>query len=85
MSVALFLSTAIRVARFALEPQAEEYVRLLVANLIFGGYFAALERLDASLLSLLLYTYPAFVTLAAIALGRMYARLYRLQLQQHDS
>ena len=35
-----------------------------------GGYFAALERLDASLLSLLLYTFPAIVTVAAIALGR---------------
>lgn len=35
-----------------------------------GAYFAALERLDASLLSLLLYTYPVMVTVAAIALGR---------------
>ena len=33
-------------------------------------YFAALERMDASLLSLLLYTYPAMVTVAAIAIGR---------------
>jgi drug/metabolite transporter (DMT)-like permease len=35
-----------------------------------GLYFAALTRMDAGLLALLLYTYPAFVTLAAIALGR---------------
>src|SRR4051812_23981258 len=35
-----------------------------------GCYFAALQRLDASLLSLLLYTFPAMVTVAAIALGR---------------
>ena len=35
-----------------------------------GLYFAALERMDASLLSMLLYTFPAFVTVAAIALGR---------------
>jgi drug/metabolite transporter (DMT)-like permease len=35
-----------------------------------GAYFAALERLDASLLSLVLYTFPAMVTIAAIALGR---------------
>ena len=35
-----------------------------------GGFFAALERLDASLLALLVYTYPAIVTVAAIALGR---------------
>ena len=35
-----------------------------------GGYFAALERLDASLLSLLLYTFPSIVAVSAIALGR---------------
>jgi drug/metabolite transporter (DMT)-like permease len=35
-----------------------------------GCYFAALERIDASLLSLLLYTFPAMVAGAAIALGR---------------
>jgi len=35
-----------------------------------GAYFAALARLDASLLSLLVYTFPAMVAVAAIALGR---------------
>jgi drug/metabolite transporter (DMT)-like permease len=35
-----------------------------------GAYFAALARLDASLLSLLLYTFPVMVALAAAALGR---------------
>jgi drug/metabolite transporter (DMT)-like permease len=35
-----------------------------------GAYFVALTRLDASLLSLLLYTFPAMVTVAAISLGR---------------
>jgi drug/metabolite transporter (DMT)-like permease len=35
-----------------------------------GLYFAALERIDASILSLLLYTFPAMVTVTAIALGR---------------
>jgi drug/metabolite transporter (DMT)-like permease len=35
-----------------------------------GCYFAALERIDASLLSLLLYTFPAMVAAAAFALGR---------------
>lgn len=35
-----------------------------------GLYFAALERVDASILSLLLYTFPAMVTVAAIVLGR---------------
>lgn len=35
-----------------------------------GCYFAALERIDASLLSLLIYTFPAMVAAAAVALGR---------------
>jgi drug/metabolite transporter (DMT)-like permease len=40
-----------------------------------GAYFAALERLDASLLSLLLYTFPAIVTVAAVLSGRERASL----------
>jgi drug/metabolite transporter (DMT)-like permease len=35
-----------------------------------GGYFAALDRLDASLLALLIYTYPVLVTVAAVMIGR---------------
>jgi drug/metabolite transporter (DMT)-like permease len=35
-----------------------------------GLFFGALERMDASLLSLLLYTFPAMVAVAAVALGR---------------
>jgi drug/metabolite transporter (DMT)-like permease len=35
-----------------------------------GCYFAALERIDVSLLSLLVYTFPAIVAVAAVALGR---------------
>jgi drug/metabolite transporter (DMT)-like permease len=35
-----------------------------------GCYFAALERIDASLLSLLVYTFPALVAVGAFALGR---------------
>src|SRR5437763_5255293 len=35
-----------------------------------GLFFAALRRMDASLLELVLYSYPAWVTLAAVALGR---------------
>ena len=35
-----------------------------------GGYFAALKRLDASLLALLVYTFPVMVTVTAIALRR---------------
>src|SRR3954468_4747479 len=43
-----------------------------------GCYFAALERIDASLLSLLVYTFPAIVAAAAIALGRERADSRRL-------
>jgi drug/metabolite transporter (DMT)-like permease len=35
-----------------------------------GLFFAALTRIDASVLSLLLYTFPAMVTVAAVVLGR---------------
>ncbi len=43
-----------------------------------GCYFAALERIDASLLSLLLYTFPAMVAVAAITLGRERVNARRL-------
>ena len=35
-----------------------------------GTYFAALQRIDASLVSLLLYTFPSIVAVGAVALGR---------------
>jgi len=35
-----------------------------------GCYFVALDRIEASLLALLLYTFPAIVTVAAVLLGR---------------
>ncbi|MDP9384220.1 MAG: DMT family transporter [Actinomycetota bacterium] len=53
--------------------------RSLALGLVLGGagyafeaglFFAALERIDASLASLLLYAYPAFVTIGALLLGR---------------
>ena len=40
-----------------------------------GAYFIALDRMDASLLSLVLYTFPVMVTVAAVALGRERANL----------
>jgi drug/metabolite transporter (DMT)-like permease len=43
-----------------------------------GCYFAALERIDASLLSLVLYTFPAIVAVAAIVLGRERADARRI-------
>ena len=35
-----------------------------------GLFFGALERMDASLLALILYTYPALVLIGAVVLGR---------------
>lgn len=35
-----------------------------------GGYFAALERLEPSLLALIVFTYPAMVAVAAVVIGR---------------
>jgi drug/metabolite transporter (DMT)-like permease len=35
-----------------------------------GGYFAALEHLDASVTALILYTYPGLVFVGAVLLGR---------------
>lgn len=43
-----------------------------------GLYFAALHHLDVSLLSLVLYTYPGWVTVAGLALGRERATARRL-------
>jgi drug/metabolite transporter (DMT)-like permease len=43
-----------------------------------GLFFTALERIDASILSLLLYTFPAMVTVTAILLGREHANRRRL-------
>src|SRR3954451_17984273 len=43
-----------------------------------GLYFLALARMDASVLSLILYSYPALVTGAAILLGREPANRRRL-------
>jgi drug/metabolite transporter (DMT)-like permease len=43
-----------------------------------GCYFAALQRVDASLLALLVYTFPGIVAVAAIALGRERAHPRRL-------
>lgn len=46
----------------------------VVYGLQAGCAFAALDRLDASLFSLLLYTYPVLVTASAVAIGRDTAR-----------
>ena len=55
-------------------PRRDVGIALALGAIVYsaqaGGYFAPLQRLDASLLSLLLYTFPTIVTVAAIALGR---------------
>jgi drug/metabolite transporter (DMT)-like permease len=43
-----------------------------------GLYFIALQRIDASILALLLYTFPAMVTVAAVMLGRERVNTRRL-------
>lgn len=43
-----------------------------------GLFFGALERMDASLLALILYTYPALVLVGAVALGRERATARRV-------
>ena len=43
-----------------------------------GLYFNALERMDASLLALILYVYPALVLIGAVALGRERASVRRV-------
>lgn len=53
--------------------------RLVLTALALGGvgyaaqasfYFAALERIDAALVALVLYTFPVLVTVASVTLGR---------------
>ncbi len=43
-----------------------------------GLFFGALERMDASLLALILYVYPALVLIGAVALGRERASARRV-------
>jgi drug/metabolite transporter (DMT)-like permease len=59
------------------KPASRQRVLAIAVGLGAIGYasqaslcFAALERMNASLLSLILYTYPIMVTVAAVLLGR---------------
>ena len=49
---------------------SRRWAALSVGEGTLSGHFAALQRLDASLLSLLVYTFPTIVAVSAIALGR---------------
>ena len=78
------LITAVAVLRLrsgqpALPGAAGPRGRLVITALALGGvgyaaqasfYFAALERIDAALVALVLYTFPVLVTLASVTLGR---------------
>lgn len=68
-----------RSGRPALAGAGPDRRRLVVTSLALGAvgyaaqasfYFAALERIDAALVALVLYTFPVLVTLASVALGR---------------
>jgi drug/metabolite transporter (DMT)-like permease len=73
------LAAAVFWAIVALRPAARPPRRLVLACLALGAagyaaqaglFFTALQHIDASLTSLLLYTYPALVFCAAVALRR---------------
>ncbi len=77
------LAAAILWAIVAVRPRSRPSRRVVVAGLALGAlgyaaqsglFFSALERMDASLVSLLLYTYPALVFAAALLLGREHMR-----------
>jgi drug/metabolite transporter (DMT)-like permease len=83
-AIAAFAFWAIVAARRPLSPPARG---ALLSGLALGAvgyaaeagaFFAALTRLDASLTSLLLYTYPAIVFAAAVALRRERADTRRI-------
>src|SRR4051794_27850138 len=81
----VFASDGVRELRAL--PRRDVKVGLALGGLGYAAqaacFFAALERIDASLLSLLLYTFPTMVAIAAVALGRErfeFARLIALAL-----
>jgi drug/metabolite transporter (DMT)-like permease len=68
-----------RTGRPVLGTEGDTRRRLVVTSVALGAigyaaqasfYFAALERIDAALVALVLYTFPVLVTLASVALGR---------------
>ena len=73
------MAAAMLWALIALRRRALGSLRGLIAGMVLGLvwysgqaglFFSSLERIDAGLASLLLYAYPALVTLTAFALGR---------------
>jgi drug/metabolite transporter (DMT)-like permease len=79
LGLVLLLRPDLRSARATAPVRARPSRRVVVTALGLGAvgyatqaslYFSALERVDASLVALVLYTYPAMVTVAAAVLGR---------------
>jgi len=74
LTAVAFWVLVIFVVRPARPPRSVIVVGLLMGGLGYaveaGLFFVALERIDASLVELLLYAYPAIVTAAALAGGR---------------
>ncbi len=71
---AALLWAIVAIRRTSLPPARLAAAALALGAIGYAGeatlYFSALERLDASLVALLLATYPAVVVVVAIALGR---------------
>jgi drug/metabolite transporter (DMT)-like permease len=83
-SLAAIALLAIAVARGALRGLSR---RAVLTGLALGAigyatqsglFFSALERMDASLLALILYTYPVLVVVGAVAIGRERASARRV-------
>lgn len=79
LGLVLVLLPRSRTSRSTAGPRPALPRRLLLVGLALGAvgyvtqaglYFAALERIDASLVALVFYVYPALVTAAAVLLGR---------------
>ena len=74
MATAVLLAIAYARGVFTRLPRRSALVTLAMGAIGYatqaGLFFSALERMDASLLALILYTYPVLVCAGAIALGR---------------
>jgi drug/metabolite transporter (DMT)-like permease len=73
---AVLLGAVLAVRRVPLPPKPGRAMAIAIGLGAFGYatqaslFFSALRRMDASLLSLILYTYPILVTVGAVFLGR---------------
>ncbi len=74
LAALLFWAIVVLTGRFTRLSRRDILIALALGavgySLQAGAYFAALQRIEPGLLSILLYTFPTMVTVAAIALGR---------------